>query len=90
MEEAIKVLRHAESVLAKKIKGMKDGKPKYAASEKLTELRDGIKCIQFEQRALRGGTNFWSNKPAEDYELGQDKPTTDGWSNKWPTMPVGH
>ena len=30
MEEAIKVLQHAEVVLMKKIRAMKDGKPKYA------------------------------------------------------------
>lgn len=50
MEYAIEVLRHAESVLVKKLKGMKDGKPKYAASNKITELRDAITLIsQYEQ-----------------------------------------
>ena len=53
MEEAIKVLRHAESVLSKKIKGMKDGKPKYAAADKLEELREGIKAIQAAGKAVR-------------------------------------
>jgi len=46
MQEAIKVLRHAESVLAKKIKGMKDGKPKYAANERINELREALKVLK--------------------------------------------
>ena len=46
MDEAIKILRHAEDVTMKKIKSMKDGKPKYAASEKLRELRDAIKILK--------------------------------------------
>ena len=86
MEEAIKVLRHAESVLAKKIKAMKDGKPKYAAADKLNELREGIKAIQFAERAASGGTNFWSNRPADD----SNEIVTDGWNNPWPPLPVGH
>ena len=46
MEYAIEVLRHAESVLVKKLKAMKDGKPKYAASNKISELRDAISLIE--------------------------------------------
>ena len=46
MDEAIKILRHAEDVTMKKIRSMKDGKPKYAASEKLRELRDAIKILK--------------------------------------------
>jgi len=46
MEEAIKILRHAEDVMMKKIKGLKDGKPKYAASEKLRELRSAITVLK--------------------------------------------
>lgn len=46
MEYAIEVLRHAEAVLVKKLKAMKDGKPKYAASNKITELRDAISLIE--------------------------------------------
>ncbi len=46
MEEAIKILEHNEVVLMKKIKGLKDGKPKYAASEKLRELRDAINILR--------------------------------------------
>ena len=46
MTEAITILKHAETVLMKKIKGLKDGKPKYAASEKLRELREAIKILK--------------------------------------------
>lgn len=46
MEEAIKILEHSEVVLMKKIKAMKDGKPKYAASERLRELRDAISVLK--------------------------------------------
>jgi hypothetical protein len=46
MEEAIKVLEHSEVVLMKKIKVMKDGKPKYAASERLNELRHAIAVLR--------------------------------------------
>ena len=46
MDEAIKILRHAEDVVMKKIRSMKDGKPKYAASEKLRELRYAIAVLK--------------------------------------------
>lgn len=46
MQEAITVLKHAEEVLMKRIKAMKDGKPKYAASERLRELRDAIQILK--------------------------------------------
>lgn len=46
MQEAIKILQHSEVVLMKKIKAMKDGKPKYAASEKLNELRHAISILK--------------------------------------------
>lgn len=52
MEYAIEVLRHAESVLVKKIKGMKDGKPKYAASHKVNELRNAIDLISHYESAI--------------------------------------
>lgn len=42
----MKVLLHAESVLAKKIRSMKDGKPKYSANERINELRDAIKILK--------------------------------------------
>ena len=46
MEEPIKVLKHAEVVLMKKIKALKDGKPKWLASEKLRELRHAISILK--------------------------------------------
>ena len=46
MQEAIKVLEHAEVVLMKKIKAMKDGKPKYAANERLHEVRDALALLK--------------------------------------------
>ena len=46
MQEAIKILQHSEVVLMKKIKAMKDGKPKYAASERLNELRHAISILK--------------------------------------------
>ena len=49
---------------------MKDGIPKYAANEKMTEIREAIKLLLA-------------------YEKG-NVTVQDGWSNKWPTMPVGH
>jgi hypothetical protein len=50
MQEAIGILEHSEVVLMKKIKGMKDGKPKYAASERLREIRQAILVLkQFDE-----------------------------------------
>lgn len=50
MQEAIGILEHSEVVLMKKIKGMKDGKPKYAASERLREIRQAIVILkQFDE-----------------------------------------
>jgi hypothetical protein len=46
MEEAIKILEHSEVVLMKKIKGLQDGKPKWAASEKLREIRYAIDILK--------------------------------------------
>jgi len=40
--EAVIVLMHAEAVLMKRIRDMKDGKPKYAASERMQELRSAL------------------------------------------------
>lgn len=48
VHEAIIVLENAEAVLMKRIKAMRDGKPKYAASERLTELRSALKLIKAE------------------------------------------
>jgi hypothetical protein len=46
MQEAIEILQHSEVVLMKKIKAMKDGKPKYAASERLNEIRYAIQVLK--------------------------------------------
>jgi hypothetical protein len=53
--EAVIVLTHAEAVLMKRIRDMKDGKPKYAASERLNELRTALKLFkQYESGELSG------------------------------------
>ena len=44
--EALIVLTHAEAVLMKRIRDMKDGKPKYAAGERLNELRTAMKVLK--------------------------------------------
>jgi len=44
--EAVVVLTKAEAVLMKRIREMRDGKPKYAASERLNELRTAIKVLK--------------------------------------------
>jgi hypothetical protein len=46
MQEAITILEHSEVVLMKKIKGLQDGRPKYAASEKLREIRYAIDVLK--------------------------------------------
>lgn len=46
MEEAIKVLQKSESVLMKRIRAMKDGSPKWAASSRLGEIRSALKLIK--------------------------------------------
>ena len=46
MQEAIEILQHSEVVLMKRIKAMRDGKPKYAASERLNEIRYAIQVLK--------------------------------------------
>jgi len=46
MEHVLEILGHAEVVLMKKIKAMKDGKPKYAASERLNEIRSAMHILR--------------------------------------------
>ena len=46
VNEAVIVLLHAEAVLMKRIKEMRDGKPKYAASDRLQEIRSALKLIK--------------------------------------------
>ena len=52
MREAIEVLEKAESVLMKRIRAMRDGKPKYAASERLNELRAALTLIKTVEREV--------------------------------------
>jgi hypothetical protein len=47
MESVLKILKHSEAVLAKKIKGLKDGKPKWAAAEQMNELRQAIRILEW-------------------------------------------
>jgi uncharacterized caspase-like protein len=46
MEYAIKKLKQDEVVLMKKIKSLQDGKPKWAASAQLDEIRSAIKLLE--------------------------------------------
>lgn len=51
MQEAIVVLEKAESVLMKRIRAMKDGSPKWAASHRLNEIRAALKLIKSYEKA---------------------------------------
>ena len=46
MDYAIKKLKQDEIVLMKKIKSLQDGKPKWAASKQLDEIRSAIKLLE--------------------------------------------
>ena len=46
MDYAIQKLKQDEIVLMKKIKSLQDGKPKWAASEQLDEIRSAIKLLE--------------------------------------------
>ena len=46
MDYAMKKLKQDEIVLMKKIKSLQDGKPKWAASEQLDEIRSAIKLLE--------------------------------------------
>lgn len=46
MDYAIHKLKQDEVVLMKKIKGLQDGKPKWAASKQLDEIRSAIKLLE--------------------------------------------
>ena len=46
MEYPLEVLTKSESVLMQRIRRMKDGEPKYAASERLRGIREAIKIIK--------------------------------------------
>jgi hypothetical protein len=49
--EAIVVLTKAEAVLMKRIREMRDGKPKYAASDRMNELREALRIL----KVIEGG-----------------------------------
>ena len=55
VNEAVIVLTHAEAVLMKRIKEMRDGKPKYAASDRLQEIRSALKLIKSYERGASLG-----------------------------------
>jgi len=61
MNEAIVVLEKAEAVLMKRIRAMKDGSPKWAASHRLNELRAALKMIKQYEKA------------ADEFEAEQDE-----------------
>jgi hypothetical protein len=42
----LEVLQKAESVLMQRIRKMKDGEPKYAASEKLRDIRNVMTAVK--------------------------------------------
>ena len=46
MDYAIKKLKQDEVVLMKKIKSLQDGKPKWAASAQLDEIRSAIQLLE--------------------------------------------
>jgi hypothetical protein len=46
LQHALEVLQHAESVLMKRIREMRDGKPKDVAKEKLYQIRDAILLVK--------------------------------------------
>jgi hypothetical protein len=46
LEHALEVLQHAESVLMKRIREMRDGKPKDFAKDKLYQIREAIGLIK--------------------------------------------
>jgi len=46
MEYAIQKLKQDEVVLMKKIKSLQDGKPKWAASKQLDEIRSAIQLLE--------------------------------------------
>jgi hypothetical protein len=46
LEHPLEVLQHAESVLMKRIREMRDGKPKDVAKDKLYQIRDAIALVK--------------------------------------------
>jgi hypothetical protein len=46
MNKAIEVLEHAEVVLMKKLRGLRDGKPKWACADELMEVKRAISVLK--------------------------------------------
>jgi len=46
LEHPLEVLQHAESVMMKRIREMRDGKPKDVAKDKLYQIRDAIALVK--------------------------------------------
>jgi hypothetical protein len=53
MNEAIVVLDKAEAVLMKRIRAMRDGSPKWAASKRLNEIRAALKVLKHLERDVQ-------------------------------------
>lgn len=53
MNEAIVVLDKAEAVLMKRIRAMRDGSPKWAASKRLNEIRAALKVLKHVDRDVQ-------------------------------------
>lgn len=53
MNEAIIVLDKAEAVLMKRIRAMRDGSPKWAASKRLNEIRAALKVLKHLERDVQ-------------------------------------
>ena len=53
MNEAIVVLEKAEAVLMKRIRAMRDGSPKWAASKRLNEIRAALKVLKHIEREVQ-------------------------------------
>jgi hypothetical protein len=52
MSKAIEVLEHAEVVLMKKLRGLRDGKPKWACADELLDVRHAISILKQLDRAV--------------------------------------
>ena len=52
MSKAIEVLEHAEVVLMKKLRGLRDGKPKWACADELVEVKRAISVLKQFDRAV--------------------------------------
>jgi hypothetical protein len=52
MSKAIEVLEHAEVVLMKKLRGLRDGKPKWACADELMEVEHAISLLKQFDKAV--------------------------------------